>query len=64
MTEDKSKVMKLTEESIKLFTDLFCLPYSHGELGNRLLNKFQWLFDNVSDIYEQPPSKEKVYKYF
>lgn len=60
MTEDKTKVMNLTGDSIRLFTDLFCLPYFHGEFGQRLLNEFQWLLSNVTDIYEQPPSKEKV----
>ena len=60
MTEDKSKCMNLTDDDLMLLTELFCLPYGHGEKGNRLLQEFEWLLQNVADIYEQPPSKEKV----
>ena len=60
MSEDKSKAMNLTDDNIRVFTDLFSLPYAHGEFGERLLNEFKWLLSNATDIYEQPPSKEKV----
>lgn len=60
MKEDKSKFMALTHDDILLLTDFFCLPYHHGEGGNRLSQDFEWLLQNVADIYEQPPSKEKV----
>lgn len=64
MKEDKSKFMALTHDDLVLLTDLFCLPYHHGENGNRLFQDFEWLFQNVPDIYEQPPSKEKVSGWF
>ena len=60
MMEDKIKQRILTDDNLILLTDLFCLPYEHGHGGNRLLQEFTWLMENVSDIYEQPPSKEKV----
>ena len=60
MAEDKSKCMALTAENLLLLTEMFCLPYEHGENGNKLLGEFEWLLENVADIFEQPPSKEKV----
>lgn len=64
MMEDKTKQMCLTDEDLMLLTELFCLPYGHGDKGNKLLHEFKWLLSNVSDIYEQPPSKEKVSRWF
>jgi len=64
MKEDKNKFMALSHDDLFLLTDLFCLPYEHGESGNRLLEDFHWLVLNVTDIYEQPPSKEKVSCWF
>ena len=63
MIEDKSKSMNLTVGCIGLLTELFYLPYEHGEKGNLLLQDFTWLLKNVCDIHEQPPSKEKVRSY-
>ena len=60
MKEDKSKLMVLSHENLQLLTEMFCLPYEHGTKGNQLLSDFEWLLENVSDIYEEPPSKEKV----
>lgn len=64
MAEDKAKCMVLTAENLLLLTEMFCLPYEHGENGNKLLEEFEWLLENVADIYEQPPSKEKVSRWF
>lgn len=64
MQEDKLKCMMLSQESLQLMTEMFCLPYEHGEKGNKLLDDFEWLLENASDIYEQPPSKEKVSTWF
>jgi len=64
MKEDKSKSMALSHENLQLLTEMFCLPYEHGTKGNQLLSDFEWLLENVSDIYEEPPSKEKVSKWF
>jgi len=64
MSEDKGKAMNLTDDNIRLITDLFCLPYGHGEKGDRIYQEFEWLLQNVLDIYEQPPSKEKVSRWF
>ncbi|XP_047128039.1 protein O-GlcNAcase isoform X1 [Hydra vulgaris] len=64
MIVDKSKSMQLTIDCISLLAELFYLPYEHGEKGNLLLQDFIWLLKNVCDIYEQPPSKEKVSCWF
>jgi len=64
MKEDKIKCMLLTHENLQLLTEMFCLPYEHGENGNKLLGDFEWLLENATDIYEQPPSKEKVSRWF
>lgn len=64
MREDKEKCMSLTTDDLLLLTDLFCLPYQHGESANKLLEDFQWLLSNVTHIYEQPPSKEKFSGWF
>ena len=60
MKEDKNKFMALSHDDLFLLSDLFCLPYQHGDSGIRLLEDFQWLVLNVTNIYELPPSKEKV----
>lgn len=64
MKEDKIKCMLLTHDSLQLLTEMFCLPYEHGQNGNKLLEGFEWLLENAADIYEQPPSKEKVSRWF
>ena len=64
MAEDKAKSMTLSSSNILLLTEMFCLPYEHGESGNKLLTDFEWLLENVCDIYEQPPSKEKVHAHW
>ena len=60
MKEDKAKCMLLTEDNLQMLTEMFCLPYIHGSKGNSLLMDFEWLLENTADIYEEPPSKEKV----
>ena len=60
MKEDKTKCMLLTQENLQMLTEMFCLPYTHGSKGNTLLSDFEWLLENTADIYEAPPSKEKV----
>lgn len=64
MAEDKAKLMSLNTSNLLLLTEMFCLPYEHGESGNKLLGDFEWLLENVGDIYEQPPSKEKVLYFY
>jgi len=60
MKEDKTKCMFLTPEMLQLLTEMFCLPYEHGTKGNKIFEDFEWLIENAADIYEDPPSKEKV----
>lgn len=60
LRNDKHCIMELNEESLILLTDLFCLPYGHGDKGLQLQQEFMWLLQNVGDIMEKPPSKEKI----
>lgn len=60
MRHDKKCVMELSEDSLYLLSDLFCLPYGHGDKGVQLLDEFAWLLSNVRDVYAKEPSKEKV----
>ena len=60
MKDDKNKCMLLTHNNLQMLTEMFCLPYTHGNKGNTLLADFEWLLENTADIYEAPPSKEKV----
>lgn len=64
LRNDKHCIMELNEESLILLTDLFCLPYGHGDKGLQLQQEFMWLLQNVGDIMEKPPSKEKVSNIF
>jgi len=60
MRAEKKCSMNLNEDQLILLTDLFCLPYGYGDKGVQLLEGMSWLLTNVEDIYEDPPSKEKV----
>lgn len=64
MRNDKKCSMDLTEDSLILLTDLFCLPYGYGDKGVQLLEEMTWLLSNAGDIYESPPSKEKVSRWY